>query len=41
MRRETVITYAATLPAFVLAMEACCGAHHVDALWRDKAIRYD
>ena len=29
MRRETVITYAATLPACVVAMEACCGAHHM------------
>ena len=29
MRRETVITYAATLLACVVAMEACCGAHHM------------
>ena len=29
MRRETVITYAAILPACVVAMEACCGAHHM------------
>jgi transposase len=29
MRRETVITYAATLPACVVVMEACCGAHHM------------
>jgi transposase len=29
MRRETVITYAASLPACVVAMEACCGAHHM------------
>lgn len=29
MRRETVITYAATLQACVVAMEACCGAHHM------------
>ena len=29
MRRETVITYAAALPACVVAMEACCGAHHM------------
>lgn len=29
MRRETVITYAAALPARVVAMEACCGAHHM------------
>ncbi|MDR6146207.1 transposase [Sphingomonas sp. SORGH_AS870] len=29
MRRETVITYAATLPTCVVAMEACWGAHHM------------
>lgn len=29
MRRETVLTYAAKLPACVVAMEACCGAHHM------------
>lgn len=29
MRRETLITYAAKLPACVVAMEACCGAHHM------------
>lgn len=29
MRRETVITYAASLPACAMAMEACCGAHHM------------
>jgi predicted NBD/HSP70 family sugar kinase len=29
MRRETVITYAATLSTCVVAMEACCGAHHM------------
>jgi transposase len=29
MRRETVITYAAALPSCVVAMEACCGAHHM------------
>lgn len=29
MRRETVLTYAAALPACVVAMEACCGAHHM------------
>ena len=29
MRRETVITYAATLPVCVIAMKACCGAHHM------------
>jgi len=29
MPRETVITYAATLPTCVVATEACCGAHHM------------
>lgn len=29
MRRETVISFAAGLPACVVAMEACCGAHHM------------
>jgi transposase len=29
MRRETVIAFAAKLPACVVAMEACCGAHHM------------
>jgi len=29
MRRETVITFSETHPACVIAMEACCGAHHM------------
>ncbi|GEP12831.1 IS110 family transposase [Methylobacterium gnaphalii] len=29
MRRETVLTFCATLPACIVAMEACCGAHHM------------
>jgi transposase len=29
MRRDTVITFCAKLPACVVAMEACCGAHHM------------
>lgn len=29
MQRETVIAFAAKLPACVVAMEACCGAHHM------------
>lgn len=29
MRRATVITYAASLPGCVVALEACCNAHHV------------
>lgn len=29
MRRETVIGFASKLPVCVVAMEACCGAHHM------------
>jgi transposase len=29
MQRETVIAFAAKRPACVVAMEACCGAHHM------------
>ena len=29
MRRETVIAFAARLPPCTVAMEACCGAHHL------------
>lgn len=29
MRRETVVSFAAGLPSCVIAMEACCGAHHM------------
>ncbi len=29
MPRDTVITYAATLSTCVVAMEACCGVHHL------------
>jgi transposase len=29
MRRETVIAFASKLPSCVVAMEACCGAHHM------------
>ena len=29
MRRETVIVFAGKLAACVVAMEACCGAHHM------------
>jgi len=29
MRRETVIAFADKLPGCVIAMEACCGAHHM------------
>jgi transposase len=29
MRRETVIAFCAKIPACTIAMEACCGAHHM------------
>ena len=33
MRRQTLIDYVAKLPACVIAMEACCGAHHLGRLF--------
>jgi transposase len=32
MRRQTVHTFAAKLPACIVAMEACCGAHYLGRL---------
>ena len=32
MRRQTVHTFAAKLPTCIVAMEACCGAHHLGRL---------
>jgi transposase len=32
MRRETVIAFTSKLPGCVVAMEACCGAHHMGRL---------
>ena len=29
MRRQTLIDFVAKLPACIVAMEACCGAHHL------------
>ncbi len=29
MRRESVLTFATKLPSCIVAMEACCGAHHL------------
>src|SRR5215218_8340999 len=29
MRRDTVISFAASLPSCIVGMEACCGAHHM------------
>lgn len=33
MRRQTLIDYVANLPSCVIAMEACCGAHHLGRLF--------
>ena len=33
MRRQTLIDYVAKMPACVVAMEACCGAHHMGRLF--------
>ncbi|MFV0644779.1 MAG: IS110 family transposase [Sphingomonadaceae bacterium] len=33
MRRQTLIDYVAKLPPCVVAMEACCGAHHLGRLF--------
>lgn len=33
MRRQTLIDYVTNLPACVVAMEACCGAHHLGRLF--------
>ena len=33
MRRQTLIDYVAKLPACVVAMEACCGAHYLGRLF--------
>jgi transposase len=33
MRRQTLIDYISKLPACVVAMEACCGAHHLGRLF--------
>lgn len=35
MRRQTLIDYVAKLPACVIAMEACCGAHHLGRLFAE------
>ena len=35
LRRDGVIKLAAGVPCCVMAMEACCGAHHLGRLLRD------
>ncbi|BCH62280.1 hypothetical protein RvVAR0630_pl04220 (plasmid) [Agrobacterium vitis] len=33
MRRQTLIEFVEKLPTWVIAMEACCGAHHLGWLF--------
>lgn len=35
-KRETLIALAAKLPACIIGMEACCGAHHLGRLFADQ-----
>ena len=39
MRRETVLAFASKLPGCVVAMEACCGAHHMGRVSWSKDTR--
>lgn len=36
MRRDSVITFAKGLPSCIMAMEACCGAHHLGRLLAEQ-----
>lgn len=36
MRRQTILEFASRLPRCVVAMEACCGAHHLGRLLADQ-----
>jgi transposase len=36
MRRQSIVTFTQSLPACVVAMEACCGAHHLGRLLRSQ-----
>ena len=36
MRRDTVVKLAAGMPSCIVAMEACCGAHHLGRHLRDQ-----
>ena len=36
LTRESVVRLAGTLPACVMAMEACCGAHHLGRILREQ-----
>lgn len=33
MRRQTLIEFVGKMPACIIAMEACCGAHHLGRLF--------
>lgn len=35
MRRQTLIDYVTKLPACIVAMEACCGAHHLGRMFAE------
>ena len=35
-KRETLINLAAKLPPCIVAMEACCGAHHLGRLFANQ-----
>ena len=39
MRPESIAAFAAELPACVIAMEACCGAHHLGRMLAARATR--
>ncbi len=39
MRRQTLIDYVTKLPACVIAMEACCGAHYLGRLFAAQGAR--
>jgi len=36
LRRKTLVRFTASLPACVVAMESCCGAHHIGRLFADQ-----
>jgi transposase len=36
LNRDGLVRLAATMPACVMAMEACCGAHHLGRVFRDQ-----
>ena len=37
LQRDSVIKFAVALPACVMAMEACCGAHHLGRVFYARA----